>query len=79
MFAKATSALSFSKGTGFDKWCILLTHKKHTRKLFVFKSKFKTLALYCYCLADNTWAWLFTEFIPIQDTEWPGYRAERCG
>lgn len=28
------------------------------------------ILLYCYCLAENTWAWMLTEFIPIQDSQW---------
>lgn len=55
-FAKAASAPSLSKGIGFNKCWVLFIYENHMRMLFVFKSKFKTIALYYYCLTENTWA-----------------------
>lgn len=61
---------SLSKGMGCGQFCTLCTYGNSARKLFVCKSKIKTMLLNCYRLAEKTWAWLLTDFIPSRNLQW---------
>lgn len=47
MFARATSAPSFSKGMNFNKFCTLFTHRNPLRKLFALFLKASSKYFYC--------------------------------
>lgn len=61
---------SLSKGMGCGQFCTLCTYGNSARKLFVCKSKIKTMLLNRYRLAEKTWAWLLTDFIPSRNLQW---------